>query len=262
MRHLAFTFKCACALLLLLSGCVSSPSGASEQSRQKVNSSEKKTLKIAPPAGTERAETQAREGAVAELMQSSSSAGDLNSEFALPASALGLKETDISEDPVLKARQESKMTRSDAEISSSFGGNELERKLSDVDRTLNFSEEQAGQLKPSYLTVTQRIRNHFAARRFEEALVETNELLLHYPNSSLLWTMKGTLHLRLRNTDLSIASYEKAFEFEPSSQLQAQIEQLRRLVSEREKLRQPLGSSGLSGEQGSEKGVSAPRGEQ
>lgn len=63
--------------------------------------------------------------------------------------------------------------------------------------------------------------------------------------------MKGTLHLRLSQTDLSLAAYEKAYDLEPGGRLLAQIEQLRRLVGERETLRQkkaeglaPLGKSG------------------
>jgi tetratricopeptide (TPR) repeat protein len=238
MRRLAYIFNCALALSPMLQGCVSGSSDDPTQTRSRTQSAEKKGFKIAPPSGSEQVELNAREARMSELLGSTTDTHDLNSEIKLPASALGLQESDVSNDPVLKARRESRMTRSDAEILANFGGSELEKSMGDVDRTLNLSEANEGQLKPSYLTVTQRIRNLFAARKFEEALVEVNELMLHYPNSALLWTMKGTLHLRLRNTDLSIASYEKAFEFEPSNQLQAQIESLRRVVYEREQLRQ------------------------
>lgn len=246
MRHLAFIFKCALALLPMFFGCVSGPSVGSERKPQRANSVEKKNFKIAPPAGSEQSTQRAQQGSISALLKASPDKHDLNSEIKLPASVLGLQESDFSNDPVMQERRESRMTRSDAEISANFGGSELERNISDVDRTLNLSEEQTDQLRPSYLAVTQRIRSLFSVRKFEEALVETNELLLHYPNSALLWTMKGTLHLRLRNTDLSIASYEKAFEFEPSSQLRAHIEELRRVVSEREQLRQRRDSVGSS----------------
>lgn len=158
----------------------------------------------------------------------------------MPAAVLGLKESDFSDDPVLQARNERKMMRTDAEIAASYGGGEFEKNLGDVDRSLNLSEEQQqSKRKPSYLTGTRQVRELFAARRFEDALVEVNELLLHFPKSSLLWTMKGTLHLRMRQQELSLSSYEKAFEFEPSNQLLAQIEDLRRRLNEQERLRQP-----------------------
>lgn len=237
MRHLVFIFKYAFALLPLLSGCASSPSAPVDQARLSGPYPEQKSLKISPPAGSDREEKKARQGSLDQLMKSSPNTHDIDAELKLPASVLGLKEAELSDDPFLRSRQDSKMLRSDQEISASFGGNELEKNMGDVDRSLNLSEEQPGPLKPSYLKTTQRIRALFASQRFEDALVETNELLLHYPSSSLLWTMKGTLHLRLRNTELSLASYEKAFEIDPSTQLQAQIADLRRRVNEREQIR-------------------------
>lgn len=237
MRHLVFIFKCAFALLLLLSGCASSTSLPIEQARLSGSHPQQKNLKISPPAGLDSKEKRARQGSLDQLMKSSQQVSDVDTELKLPASMLGLRETDLSGDPFLQSRQDSRVLLSDQEISASFGGNELEKNLGDVDRSLSLSEEQSGPLRPSYLKTTQRIRALFASRRFEDALVEVNELLLHYPSSSLLWTMKGTLHLRLRHKELSLASYEKAFEIDPSIQLQAQITELRRWVHEREQIR-------------------------
>jgi tetratricopeptide (TPR) repeat protein len=255
MQHLAFIFKCAFALAPVIIGCVSGTTVDVNQTRQNMSPKEKKGLKISPPAGLEQEEVKVRERILSDLMREPSDSDDFNSEIRLPASALGIQESDLSEDPVLKSANARKMSRSDVEILANLGGSELEKNMGDVDRTLNLSEEQTEQLKPSYLSVTQRIRILFSNRKFEQALVETNELLLHYPNSALLWTMKGTLHLRLRNTDLSLASYEKAYEFEPSNQLKAQIEELRRIVSERENLRQRNSDSESQGQEPSRNGV-------
>ena len=115
--------------------------------------------------------------------------------------------------------------------------------MGDVDRVLDVSEESARPMTPSFIGQTQKIRELFQNRRFEDALVETNELLLHYPRSALLWTMKGTLHLRLNQNDLALAAYEKSFDIEPSRRLLAQIEDLRRLAAERESMRKNQGAA-------------------
>lgn len=207
-------------------------------------------LRILPPPGSTQPAQRARQDLVDQVLGVEKGA-DSSTEVKLPASVMGLRPGDVTGDPISVQREQSRLKRTDAEISATSGAGEFERKLGDFDRVLEVTEDENKPMTPSFIQSTKKIRELFTLKRYEDALVETNELLLHYSKSSLLWTMKGTLHLRLSQTDLSLAAYEKAFDLEPAGRLLAQIEQLRRLVGERETLRQkkvegqtPTGKSG------------------
>ncbi|MFZ9519466.1 MAG: tetratricopeptide repeat protein [Silvanigrellaceae bacterium] len=194
-------------------------------------------FRIAPPSGGSNTDPQPGRDGIENILSSeriSSNSGELK----LPAAAFGLQPGDVTGDPMAQSRERARLQRTDAEIAASSGAGEFERKLGDFDRVLEVTEDESKQMSPSFVMSTKRIRELFQSKRYEEALVEANELLLHYPRSAVLWMMKGTLHLRLSQTDLSLSAYEKSFDIDPSQKLLAQIEQLRRLVRERESLRQ------------------------
>ncbi len=232
-----------CALLVLAVACTSTPpdDAGSESVGMKTKSAPRE-LRIAPPMGSsEAAKRQQREQI--EQVLAGESGNDSVSEVKLPASVMGLKPSDVTDDPISLSREQARTQRTDAEIAANTGQGEFEKKLGDFDRVLDVSEEGNRPMTPSFIGQTKKIRELFQNRRFEEALVETNELLLHYPRSALLWTMKGTLHLRLNQNDLALAAYEKSFDIEPSRRLMAQIEDLRRLAAERESIRRSRGGA-------------------
>ncbi|MBM3382575.1 MAG: hypothetical protein FJY29_09070 [Betaproteobacteria bacterium] len=239
----ACSSKRLCALIILAAACTSTPpdDAASDRAEAKAKPSQRE-IRIAPPLGSgEIVKRQQREQI--EQVLAGESGTDSVSEVKLPASVMGLKPADITEDPISLSREQARTQRTDAEIAVNAGQGEFEKKLGDFDRVLDVSEENNRPMTPSFIGQTQKIRELFQSRKFEDALVEANELLLHYPRSALLWTMKGTLHLRLNQKDLALAAYEKSFDIEPSRRLLAQIEDLRRLVSERESMRKSRGSS-------------------
>lgn len=237
MSVLASNSKRSIALLFLATACTTTQTrdavGESVAGQKKHQAHE---FKIAPPPGSFDASQRQQREKIEQVL-----AGELDtdglSEIKLPASVMGLKEGDVTGDPIALSREQARMQRTDAEIAASLGLGEFEKRLGDVDRVLDVSEDTNRPMTPSFTTQTQKIRELFRGNRFEDALVETNELVLYYPRSALLWTMKGTLHLRLQQNDLSLSAYEKAFDIEPSQRLLAQIEVLRRVVSEREVLR-------------------------
>jgi len=236
-------------LAVVFSSVLSASSAFAQQTTdtKKISTGE---LRILPPPGSTQPAQRARQDLVDQVLGVEKD-GDSGTEIKLPASVMGLRPGDVTGDPISVQREQSRLRRTDAEISATSGAGEFERKLGDFDRVLEVTEEENKPMSPSFIQATKKIRELFTQKRYEDALVETNELLLHYSKSPLLWTMKGTLHLRLSQTDLSLAAYEKAFDLEPGGRLLAQIEQLRRLVGERETLRQkkaeglaPLGKSG------------------
>lgn len=237
MLDLASNSRRTIVLLLLSTACTSTQTSATvdaaaSQNSKKRNSAE---FRIAPPPGANDQQRQNREKI--EQVLAGEAGTDGVSEVKLPASVMGLQPGDVTGDPIALSREQARMQRTDAEIASNAGLGEFEKRLGEVDRVLDVSEEANRPMTPSYTAQTQKIREMFRNNRFEDALVEVNDLLLHYPRSGVLWMMKGTLHLRLSQSELSLAAYEKAFDIEPSQRLLAQIEDLRRVIGERETLR-------------------------
>ncbi|NBW81197.1 hypothetical protein EBR21_05530 [bacterium] len=229
------------SLIVLLCGVACTTSGATvaENSNQAQpgKKSSNTEFRIARPAGVMEHPQQQRRDGIEQILAANRSP-DASGEVRLPAAALGLQPGDVTGDPIAQSRERARLQRTDAEIAASSGAGEFEKKLGDFDRVLEVTEDENKTMSPSFILSTKRIRELFQLKRYEDALVEANELLLHYPKSALLWMMKGTLHLRLSQADLSLSAYEKSFDIEPSQKLLMQIEQLRRLVNEREVLRQ------------------------
>lgn len=240
MLPLASSFK-KCVLLAGLAhfSCtsVSAETQAAQQQRvPRDNKNVATEFRIAPPPASQEASERAQRETVEQVL--SGERGSDLTEVKLPASVMGLEPGDVTDDPIARSRERARLQRTDAEIAGVSGAGEFEKRLGDFDRVLGVSEEDGRPLSPSFTESTKKIRQLFSLKRYEDALVETNELLLHFSKSALLWTMKGTLHLRLSQSDLSLSAYEKAFDLEPNPRLLAQIDQLRRVISAREGLRQ------------------------
>lgn len=239
MLALACSSKRTVVLLLLSTACTSTQTGATvnETALRKSNDRNPQEFRIAPPLGSTEVAKKSSSEKIEKLL-SGDFENDEHSEVRLPAAAMGTQSGQMPADPLQSSREHSRMQRTDSEIGSISGYGEFEKRLGEIDRALDVSEAALRPMSPSFTLQTQKIRDLFREKRFEEALVEINELVIHYPRSSLLWTMKGTLHLRLSQRELSLAAYERAFDIEPSERLLAQIEDLRRLYRERESLRQ------------------------
>jgi tetratricopeptide (TPR) repeat protein len=143
-----------------------------------------------------------------------------------------------AEDDHQRRRREAKNRRTDNEIVGAARTID-ERHATDMgalDRDLGVvpSEKYGG--SPSYVSTMQEIKELYKEREYEAALVETNEALRSFPKSAKLLTMKGTLHQKLNNIELATAAYERAFALEPTKKLEAQIEHLRSVLSERASL--------------------------
>ncbi|MEY3901455.1 MAG: hypothetical protein RL189_761 [Pseudomonadota bacterium] len=236
----ASSFKlCVLFAGLALFSCTTVPAETATAQQQRMSRESKNTaseFRIAPPPASQEANERAQRETVEQVLT-----GERSSELTevkLPASVMGLEPGDVTGDPIAQSRERARLQRTDAEIAGMSGAGEFEKRLGDFDRVLGVSEEDSRPLSPSFTESTKKIRQLFSVKRYEDALVETNELLLHFSKSALLWTMKGTLHLRLSQSDLSLSAYEKAFDLEPTPRLLAQIEQLRRVISTREGLRQ------------------------
>lgn len=137
-------------------------------------------------------------------------------------------------------RRESEARKTDQEIiggSRNLGDRQADG-IGKVDKDLGVSSKEQGGQSPSFTLAIQKIKELYTANKIEDALIETNLLLKSYPKSPKLLMMKGTLHQRLGYIDLALVAYERAYEGEPSKKLAAQIQHLKRLISERELLRQ------------------------
>ncbi len=162
-------------------------------------------------------------------------------EVDLPANAMNGYSQNAVMDEQQKRRIEMQNRRTDNEIAGSARTMDERKALEvgDLDRDLGVSPtENIGQA-PSYISALQRIKDLFKRRDFENALVETNETLRFYPRSAQLLTMKGTLYQRLGQVDLALASYERAYDIEPSRKLLAHIEHLKNIVADRASIAKP-----------------------
>lgn len=115
----------------------------------------------------------------------------------------------------------------------------LGSQVGELDRALGVEEIESSREIPSFTLGVQKIKKFYQAKNYEEALIDSNELLRYYPRSAQLLMMKGTLHQKLGQVDLALLAYRRAFEYEPSRKLQQQIEFLKFRISEREALRAP-----------------------
>lgn len=217
-----------------------------EKSKQEVDLEvhEKKSragVKIAPPAGATSPRSDAR--AVDDLFRSLPEDVGSDGELSLPADGLGMEAVnpeEIERRRLEERRRELLLRAVDEEQSG--GRKSLDerhtRELSDIERKLGVESKDVELEKaPSFTLSVQKIKSLYRARDYEEALIVLTDVLRHYPRSPQLLMMKGTLHQKLGQIDLAGQAYERAFEYEPSRRLKAQIDYIKRLQAERERLR-------------------------
>ncbi|MFN7685060.1 MAG: hypothetical protein ACK5QT_06575 [Oligoflexia bacterium] len=79
-------------------------------------------------------------------------------------------------------------------------------------------DEDLAQGDRSYLGALDRIKSLFRERRFEAALLETEELLKEHPADPKLHAMRGTLLDRLGYLDLARQSWSQSLKLDPSNE--------------------------------------------
>lgn len=235
MRRLAYSSKfkqkCMSALTLaILTGCASV-----ERSPDDVTNPDGTVgpgAPIAPPPGgdTQRKERQAVDSMLGQIPQGN------DDEVSVPIEAIPGFERRSTEE---ERRRQFNAQKTDNEIVGSTGAADERnaQQLGDIDRALGVEPLENGGQAPSYTLGLQTLKDLYKEKKFEDALISVNDLLRWYPKSAQLLMMKGTLHQRLGQIDLSLSAYQRAFEFEPSRKLKAQIDHVQRLVNEREQLR-------------------------
>lgn len=210
---------------------------AEGQSAEQENAGTPSGALIAPPPGTAAKRFPSQ---VDELLDQvpESARGD-DGELAMPVDPSLLPGSEKRLTPVEQRRREFNARRTDQEVVGATRATDdtLGRDLGDIDRKLKVTPEENSGQAPSFTLGIQKVKELFKEKLFEDALIETNEMLRFYPKSAQVLLMKGTLHQRLGQVDLALSSYKRAYEYEPSRKLLAQIESLQRVVTERESLR-------------------------
>lgn len=235
MEHLAFSFNSFVAValfaMLFLSGCMSStpPNDAVN-----VDGTAGPGAPIAPPPGVESAKKD-KQATDALFNQIPGGMGD-DTEISMPADSIpGVEKKSSLE----QRRREWQAKKTDNELVGSAHATDdrHSKTLGDLDKQLGVQPEEKPGGIPSYTLGIQFVKELFQDKKYEDALIEANELLHYYPKSAQLLLMKGTLHQRLGQIDLALTAYQRSAEYEPSRKLQAQIDHVQRLINERETLR-------------------------
>ena len=194
---------------------------------------------IAPPPGAYNPKKD-RDAADMLLEQFPESARDSDSIVSIPMDSSSLpgspQASAVDRKRDLKARRtDSEVVGNQKNLSDRYATD-----LGEIDRDLGVLPQEANQSAPSFTLGVQKIKGLFKEGNHEDALLETNELLRYYPKAPQLLLMKGTLHQKLGQVDLALTAYERAFEYEPSRKLKAQIDYLKRQIGERETMKKPI----------------------
>jgi tetratricopeptide (TPR) repeat protein len=112
------------------------------------------------------------------------------------------------------------------ELPEASGGYEMSIPLAGPLDSPTLADEEMlgpGEAKPgkakdpqkSYLATLAKVREMYASRRYEMALVEVVDLESSHPSDARLLAMKGSLYLKLGKKDLARSSWEKALSLDP-----------------------------------------------
>jgi tetratricopeptide (TPR) repeat protein len=126
------------------------------------------------------------------------------------------------------------------ELPEASGGYEMSIPLAGPLDSPTLADEEMlgpGEAKPgkkdpqkSYLATLAKVREMYASRQYEMALVDVVDLEASHPNDARLFAMKGSLYLKLGKKDLARSSWEKALSLDPKDEVVA--EALRRIKEE------------------------------
>lgn len=126
-------------------------------------------------------------------------------------------------------------TAADREITSRL--NRTSGAISDQRRDVEGSmglkapEDSAPDQDKSYLAQIDHVKQLFKASRYEAALMETDELIKHYPMDPKTHQMRGTLFDRVGQKDLALKEWKQALRLDPGNQ------SLKKYIERREQVR-------------------------
>lgn len=105
----------------------------------------------------------------------------------------------------------------DRELTASFPklDQEVQNERSLMDKAFGVMESGGPTQAPSYTIGLTKIGNLYQERKYEFALIEANNLLSFFPNSTRLYKMKGSILVRLGNLKLAEKSWTRAAELSP-----------------------------------------------
>lgn len=85
-----------------------------------------------------------------------------------------------------------------------------------VDSAFGVSRTDGPSQSPSYSLGIAKVNEFYKRRDYEYALIEINNMLTYYPNSPLLYKMKGTTLLKMRNLPLAELAWVRAVDLDPA----------------------------------------------
>ncbi len=110
---------------------------------------------------------------------------------------------------------------SDREITSRFPKNlpEDEGRRTDLEREMGLvaSENETPEQSTSYLSGVAFIKQLYANKEYERALLETDQLIRQYQTDPKLHAMRGTLLERLGKAELALKSWKQALRYSPDN---------------------------------------------
>lgn len=125
----------------------------------------------------------------------------------------------------------------DKELTSQFPRPDIatQQQQALLDRAFGVAEKGGPRQSPSYTVGLAKLNKLYRKHQFEYALIEANNLISFYPNSSRLYKMKGSILVRLGNLRLAEKSWIRAAELSPSDPIiQKGLERLRKQIKSRE----------------------------
>lgn len=109
--------------------------------------------------------------------------------------------------------------------------NKKSKQTAMLDKAFGVGKTEGVKQPPSYTLKLVKIKDLYKAKKYEQSLIEINQLLSYYPTSSQLHKMKGSVFLKLRQLDLAETSWQRAIELKPNdTTLRRGLAQLQRKI--------------------------------
>lgn len=86
----------------------------------------------------------------------------------------------------------------------------------DAERQLKEGPDWKSDRRAGYLSSVAKVKELYVARRYELALIELVDLMEDYPEDAQLYSMKGSLYLKLGRAKLAREAWEKSLSINPN----------------------------------------------
>ncbi len=109
-----------------------------------------------------------------------------------------------------------------------------------IDKAFGVGENLGPEQSPSYTLGLSKIGDLYKRKEYEFALIEINDLLSFYPNSTRLYKMKGSILMKLQDYALAERSWRKAVDLDPNDHaLQQSLIRLQKKIEKSSAPQQP-----------------------